>query len=140
MSRFSAHGSFRVHSEGPLVIVHAEGPFNLEFTESFAPVAAEFIERMRGAPWGVLVVARGDFLLTPEAEAAMHQAEVDYEDGGRRVTAFVIADGEWNAIPRGQWARVYRDNARQPRFFASENQARDWLLGELGDLDGSESA
>lgn len=131
MTRFRAHGGFKIDIDGRIVVIEAEGPFNLELTQSFGPVAAEFTERMRGAPWGVLVIANGDFLLTPEAEEAMREAEARYEDGGRRVTAFVIGGAPWNQIVRSQWQRVYSNNARQPQFFDDSVSAREWLLAEL---------
>lgn len=135
MRGFKAHGEFKIQIDGRIVVIEAEGPFNIELTQSFGPVAAEFTERMRGAPWGVLVIADGDFLLTPEAEEAMREAEARYEDGGRRVTAFVIGGAPWSQIVRSQWQRVYANNARQPQFFDDLSSARDWLLAELTGLE-----
>lgn len=131
MTRFRAHGGFNIDIDGRIVVIEAEGPFNIELTQSFGPVAADFTERMRGAPWGVLVIANGDFLLTPEAEEAMREAEARYEDGGRRVTAFVIGGAPWSQIVRSQWQRVYAHNARKPEFFDDQDSARAWLLAEL---------
>lgn len=137
MSGFAAHGKLWVDVDGGLVVVHAEGPFNLELTDKLAHGADLIIEQMRGRPWAVLIVPRGGFLLTPDAEQSMIGNEPRYEAAGKLATAFVIPADGWSRVAKSQWQRIYADNLRPLQFFDSQSEASEWLLAELSSAEPS---
>lgn len=135
MAGFAPHGKIRMDVDGRVVSIGICGPFNQEAVAAFVDLAKPLLDVMRGQPWAALVVAEGDCLLTPEAEALLRAAEPEYAAAGRVATAFVLDPERFGAVVQAQWRRVYVDCGSEIAFFAEQAAAREWIDSALRGVD-----
>ncbi|PWF54940.1 hypothetical protein [Massilia glaciei] len=135
--QFQAHGEFKTHVDGHLIVSEVAGPWNKELVEDWA--ADAFNQLKAAPPAGALVgitIIRGSILCTPEALDALARA-VRY--GANHLdcigNCIVAADDvEARSLLEPIYARLYI-GVTPYRFFRDFDTARQWafaLLAEKG--------
>jgi hypothetical protein len=128
---FPPHGRSDIWTEDHILVVHTQGPWNLELVQEAGKIVLAKAEQFGGKPWFLLVVIYGDGLHTPDAFQEMVRAIQNQQRVGRSGTALVLADVGDSSFYRGIYARMYGAASEPLEFCADEAAARAWIAEQL---------
>lgn len=131
--RFAAHGETNyLRAENDLLIVHATGPFNVEFIEDLIAVERPIFEEMnkRYRDWYALLIFRENAMAGPDvlARYAEFRKTMTLSGYDPRAVAFVMAhDVEGREFMGPLLEKLYLDAGLVHQGFTNESDARRWI-------------
>ncbi|MCV2885875.1 hypothetical protein OE749_14345 [Aestuariibacter sp. AA17] len=131
MSSFVAHGSISVKVDGRVLIVEGTGPWNAESLDESGENAKGVLESLKGAPWGVIVVVRGEPIHVPDAAKQLTQIIRDEKRVGRSATALLVEDSDSPRFAKNHIGEIYREAGENFAFFSDFNHAKAWVLDKV---------
>lgn len=130
---FKPHGATRVHAEGRILCFEPQAAANAEEVQRIVASLEAPLAALNGAPWGALVVlARDDALMTPDAEAQLAAWAPLLQDRGLIALALCgrPADELW--IAEAQFRRAFGSTSTALHVAGSVDLAKAWLHERLG--------
>ncbi|WP_088330554.1 hypothetical protein [Lacimicrobium sp. SS2-24] len=124
---YRIHGSIRIELQDRVLILHAEGPGNADLIQQYQRDVQHYRDQLRGQPWGNLVIFYNEPLLTPDAKEMMYESIARSRESGMVAAAVVLSEVNSPAIVRQFWDSIYQHVGMPHEFFASQEQAKDWL-------------
>lgn len=135
---FPAHGKIGVSVEGRLLVIHGEGPANVEMAQHYRKKVLPYRKQLLGQPWASLIILNGLPLFPPEAKAYMIETVKHVTETTDIVaTGVVFKDVQYENVIKPFWEEIYKE-ANLPHFFSGDEQTTtDWLLQRIDEADKS---
>ncbi|MES3024297.1 MAG: hypothetical protein V4857_22240 [Pseudomonadota bacterium] len=133
MTRFQAHGEFKIRLDGRLLVSELHGPWNKELVEQWMkeanPVAKSLAET---GPHIALTIITGSLLCTPEAIDMLAQVVRHTAARLKCIGNLVVAAPgvEGRALFKPMYARIY-GNDLPHGLFADYESGKAWALAIL---------
>ncbi|MBN8506740.1 MAG: hypothetical protein J0L58_19915 [Burkholderiales bacterium] len=132
---FAPHGRVEIWSEGSVVRLRAEGPFNAESVQAIGLAMAQlFAEAPPKGRFADILVFHGSILATPEALAAFDGflARMSQAKTAPLAVAYVVgAEVEGRDLMLPVFKRLYDKHRRRFAHFEDEAQAEAWVREQL---------
>ncbi|MDM4768222.1 hypothetical protein [Pelomonas sp. SE-A7] len=132
---FKPHGQIEFWTEGPVVRIEAQGPFNREAFEAVGLAMRElFASTSLGPVFADILEIRHSIMISPEALDAFGQflALMSANKSAPRAVAYVVAaevEGRSLVLPLLQ--RLYDQHGRQFAAFETMAEAEAWVRERL---------
>lgn len=133
---FKPHGTMQLNRSGPLNILEAVGPFNLELViaadRAQGQLYAALVEYER---WGTILIFKKNALTSLEAIAEITSILVKRKKQGYVPVAVALvfsADVEGANLMKSHYLNAYLRAGIQGRIFDNEYKAMEWISGEIG--------
>jgi hypothetical protein len=133
--KLRAHGKFSIEKIDNLLIVHAEGPGNIELAENYHQQMSKYVTDLAGKPWGSVNVFSQESFFTPDASENLIAGAKYAKKIGFVACAFVIKADEFKNSLKSFWEMIYRSANVEHRFFESEEEAKVWLIEKLSEYE-----
>ncbi len=128
MTIFSRHGTLDIVIEDNLILIEAQGPWNIEYLDYLH-------EQLR------IAVSKVDInnyaiLITPKGEAISVEAGLEYHlnfirQGNTKAVALNLAHCTTALLTESLFTKLYRAAGIKHAFFDNNFDARQWLEAEL---------
>ncbi len=131
MNKFEAHGNATVELDGRTIVITPDGPGNEEEIVRVLELIRVLLPLIPPGPWGVLLIAKADMLVIPDAEAIITSAIPVLRAQGHLATALAILNDNVRMVLNAQFSRIYASAGAQLAVFDSIDAAKNWLEGRL---------
>lgn len=130
---FKPHGTFKLRSEGQILIQDVDGPWNEEMVAIWAPALRPYAEMLDAqGPWAAMVVFHGSLLTSPAAIQRMRKS-ISYSARTYRAVAYAAAAGpevEGHSLASRVLGPVF-DGLTPFECFDTVTAAQAWLQGRV---------
>jgi hypothetical protein len=128
MAIFSPHGTLDIVIEGNLILIEAQGPWNIEYLDQLHEQL--FIAASRVDPKNYAI------LITPKGEAISVEAGIEYHlnfirKGNAKAVALNLAHCTTALLTENLFTQLYRAAGIKHAIFDNSHDARLWLENEL---------
>ena len=128
MSIFSPHGTLDIAIEGNLILIDAQGPWNLEYLDSLHQQLVVAASKVDPDNYAILI--------TPKGEAISVEAGLDFHlnfirQGNVKAVALNLAYCTTALLTESLFTKLYRVAGIQHAFFDNSFDARLWLEKQL---------
>lgn len=130
-SIFRPHGTFSVNTEGRVLVMRAQGPWNAEMSELYGQSVKQQVQELSGAPWVLLGVISEEGVHTPDSFIVSVDIIRAHKKLGRVGTAIIFRYQDSPLIARRVFEKLYNEADEPHAFFADEPAARQWLSERL---------
>lgn len=132
---FKAHGRVALWTEGSVMHVQAEGPFNREAVLAIGVAMKQLYQSLpQDQNFAYLLEFRASLMASPDALAAYGEflKAMSMAKRAPKVVAFVVApEVEGASLMLPLFARLYAEHGRQFAAFETMAPAEDWLRERL---------
>jgi len=132
---FKPHGLIEFWTEGPVVRIEAQGPFNREAIQAVGVAMRELFVAMPPAPqFADILEIRHSIMISPEALEAFGRflAQMSANKSAPVAVAYVVAgDVEGRSMILPLLARLYAEHGRDFAAFETLAQAEAWVRKRL---------
>lgn len=122
---FKPHGSSVIYTEGNILVIDAEGPWNDEFFLKFHAELIEIAKELDINNYATLIMPRGEALGVQDG-LERHVAFV--RKSGSKALAICLKHSSIPDISRFMCTKMYDQVGIEYQFFDEEDDAKVWLL------------
>lgn len=122
---FKPHGTSVIHTEGNILVIDAEGPWNDEFFKQFHAEMAEAAKALDLNNYATLILPRGEALGVQDG-LDRHVSFV--RKSGSRALALCLKYSDTPEISRFICSKMYDQVGIEYQFFDTIEEAKAWLL------------
>jgi hypothetical protein len=124
MSIFSPHGTLDIVIEDNLVLIEAEGPWNIEYLDQLHEQLIKAVSQVDPNNYAILI--------TPQGEAISVEAGLEYHlnfirQGNAKAVALNLAHCTTASLTESIFTKLYRIAGVKHAFFDNSFDARQWL-------------
>lgn len=127
--KFSSHRKYDIQVQSNILIVDSTGPFGDSVVAAYHRDLQKCMDILSGAPWGQVIIMHDLSLFTPDGEKLLMESIKARKEKGLIASA-VVCDSDY-VIVKEQIARIYRTMKVKHAFFASQEDAVEWMKAEL---------
>ena len=128
---FDIHGSFSINREDNILIVHAEGPGNIELAEEYHTQMKAQVAVLKDKPWATLNIFSRESFFPPDASQALIEGAKRAKDIGFVACAFIVNAEQYQNSMKSFWEMIYVCAGVTYKFFEDETEAMAWLKERL---------
>lgn len=132
---FRPHGQVEIWTEGSVVRIEAQGPFNREAVQAVGRAMRDlFAERPVGRVFADILVMRDSLIASPDALAAFEQflAAMSAAGFAPEVVAYVVApEVEGRSLMLPLFTEIYARHGREFAAFECMAEAEAWVRERL---------
>ena len=127
-SQFNVHGKCQIVVEDNVLIIDAEGPWNIEFMQKLHKQLQEASQQVDINNYGVL--------LKPYGEALAVQEAIDYHvdflrQARTKVVAINLANSDIPSMTKLMCEKIYQQANLSAEYFTDNIAAKKWLKEQL---------
>ena len=130
-SKFRPHGALSVNTEGRVLVMRAQGPWNAEFSQLYGETVQAKEQELSGAPWVLLGIVSDEGVHPPDSFAVQLEIIRAHQKQGRVGTAIIFRYQDSPLIARRVFEKLYNEAGEPHAFFDDEAAARQWLSERL---------
>jgi hypothetical protein len=134
---FRPHGRIEIWSEGSVVRLVAEGPFNLEILQGLGVAMSElFAESPPQGRFADILEMRSSILASPEVMSAFGDflARMSAAKTAPVAVAYIVGpEVEGRELMLPLFSRIYAQHQRRFAAFETEAEALDWVRHQLAE-------
>ncbi len=128
MSIFSPHGTLDIAVDGNLILIEAQGPWNVEYLDYLHAQLIAAVANVDLANYAILI--------TPKGEAISVEAGLEYHlnfirQGNTKAVALNLAYCTTSLLTESLFTKLYRAAGIKHAFFDNGFEARLWLEKQL---------
>lgn len=132
---FEAHGTLNVENIGRILRVEGTGPWNLESLKNSGQVAQPIVEKLKGKPWGVMVILHGESIYVPAAAEKLTAIVCEERQQGRIATALLVNDCFAPNFAKQHLGDIYDKAGELYAFFDDIELAEAWLRQKISEAE-----
>ena len=125
IKKFKSHGKCDINIKGNIIVVDAQGPWNLEFVEQLHQDLTVAVKKVNNHQYFVLIRPYGEALVVNEG--------IDYhihfiKNSHVSAVALNLQHTSTKSITKNLFEKVYQTAGIEHKFFTCNNLAEQWLL------------
>jgi hypothetical protein len=132
IQKFASHGQCQFTLDNNIIIIDAEGPWNVEFFKQMhANLQQVVLENFININYGIIVILKGETLATQEG-LDYHLYKVKH--GTAKAIAINMIHSSFALTTQLEFEAVYNKAGIKNKFFNNTSTAKHWLESELVSL------